>query len=103
MSFNTVKTPFRILLTGVNITTGAASASAAIPVNSAAIAARYVVVSCTVNARIRVGQSGVTALATDMLIGPSSGPVILDVSGCTHIAAIQDTGAGVVSVCPMEW
>ena len=103
MSFNTVKTPFRILLTGINITTGAASVSAAIPVASSATAAKYVVVSCTVAARIRVGQSGVTALATDLLINPNGGPVVLDVSGCTHIAAIQDTGAGVVSVCPMEW
>jgi len=90
-----------INLTGVNITTGAASASSALPVGSAGGAAKSVRVAATVNARVRVGLTGLTAVATDFLVTPNEA-IVIDTRGCTHVAAIQDTAAGVVNVAPVE-
>jgi len=89
-------------VTGVNIVTGAASASSPIPNNSAGVVARYVRVMATANAHVRVGKTTATAVATDMLITPTEA-VILNVSGADTIAAIQDLAAGVVNVVPLEW
>jgi hypothetical protein len=89
-------------LTGVNITTSAASASSLIPVNAAGLVPRYVRVAATANARIKVGKTTATALATDTLITPNEA-IILNCSGADTIAAIQDTAAGSVNVVPLEW
>lgn len=91
-----------IAATGVNITTGAVSASATIPNDSSGSVASYVYVACTAAARIRMGVSAATAVATDLMLRPEL-PLILQVpKGITKIAAIQDTAAGTVSVAPLE-
>lgn len=100
-----VKSPIICLdinLTGVNLTTSAASVNSALPVNTAGVAARYVRISATANARVRVGPVGSTALATDTLVMPGES-VIMNCQGATTVAAIQDTAAGVVNVVPIEW
>lgn len=92
-----------VTTTGNNITTGAASASSALPVASSGEIPRYIRFSATENARVRMGiGAGTTALATDMLVIPGDS-VILDVPrGYTHWAAIQDTAAGAVCATPLE-
>lgn len=91
----------QIFATGVNITTGAASAGAVIPLSSSGAVPRYVRISATVSACVRIGTGAQTAVATDLLIQPSES-IILTTLGCTHIAAIQQAAAGVVQVSPVE-
>lgn len=102
MAFNTTKSALSIRNTGVNITTSGVSASSALPTNSSLTAARYILVTATVAAHVRIGLVGLTAVATDVLI-PAGQSLLLDCSGATHIAAIQDAAGGVVNVAPLEW
>lgn len=88
--------------TGVNITTGAASASATIPNDSAGNVASYVYVAATATCHIRLGVGSATAVATDLMLRPEL-PLILQVpKGMTKIAAIQDAAAGTLTVSPLE-
>ena len=91
----------QIFATGVNITTSGTSAGATIPLSSAGTVPRYVRISATVSACVRIGTGAQTAVATDLLVQPSDA-VILATNGCTHIAAIQQAAAGVVQVSPVE-
>lgn len=86
---------------GANITTGAASARVAIPNAANGSRPRYVRIACTANARIRLGDSAVNAVATDMLVQPGDAVVVV-VLGDTHVAAIQEAAAGTVSVQPLD-
>ena len=91
----------QIFATGVNITTSGTSSGATIPLSSAGTVPRYVRISATVSACVRIGTGAQTAVATDLLVQPSEA-VILATNGCTHIAAIQQAAAGVVQVSPVE-
>lgn len=91
----------QIFATGVNITTGAASAGATIPMSSAGVVPRYIRVTASVAACVRIGTGAQTAVATDMVVQPGEA-VFLSVNGCTHIAAIQQAAAGTVQVSPVE-
>lgn len=91
----------QIFATGVNITTGAASAGATIPMSSAGVVPRYIRVAASVAACVRIGTGAQTAVATDMVVQPGEA-VVLSVNGCTHIAAIQQAAAGTVQVSPVE-
>jgi len=88
--------------TGTNIVTGAASASSAIPVASSGALPSFVRISATANARVTLGIGSASAVATDMLVSPADAVVIAVPRGVTHVAAIQDTAAGVVNVTPIE-
>jgi len=102
MSFKSPIICLDVNLTGVNITTGAASASATIPNNQAGQVAKYVRIAATANAHVKVGKTTATATATDMLVTPNEA-IILNVTGSDTIAAIQDSAAGTVNVVPIEW
>lgn len=93
--------PVGITASGSNITTGAASASVAIPNTAAGDRPQFVRVACTVAAYVKVGASGVTAAAGDILLNPEH-QLLLKVRGHTHVAAIQVSAAGVVNVSPVE-
>jgi len=91
-----------ITATGINLTTGAASVSAPIPPASSGEVPRYIRITATANAHVRIGIAGLTALATDAMVVPGD-DLILDVPrNVTHVAAIQDTAAGTVNVVPLE-
>ena len=91
-----------IVATGINLTTGAASVNAALPNASSGEKPRYIRITTTANAHIRLGIAGVAAVATDVMVIPGCA-LVLDVpTGITHIAAIQDTAAGTVNVAPLE-
>lgn len=92
----------KILTHGATITTGAASARIAIPNDDSGVPARKVYVAATVAAYVLPGAVAVDAAAGDMLLVPGDHQV-LDVAGCSHIAAIQVAAAGVVSVTPVEF
>jgi hypothetical protein len=84
-----------------NIAFGAASASVAIPNNSAAAAPRVVRLAATQPCRVRFGPSGLTAVATDMLVQPQN-DVYVYMAGNTHVAAIQESTGGNLSITALE-
>lgn len=92
---------FSISATGANITTSAVSASATIPNGANGTLPKYIRISATANAHVRIGAAGLTAVATDILVTPADS-FIIKVCGATTIAAIQDAAAGVVNVIPLE-
>jgi hypothetical protein len=87
---------------GVQIATSGSSARSAIPNDSAGNVPRYVRLSATAAACIRLGISTVTAANTDTQVQPGDSLVLAIPSGMTHIAAIQQSGAGVVQISPLE-
>lgn len=87
---------------GTTITTGAASASATIPTDSAGNIPRYVRVSATAACYVKIGVSAATATANDILVQPADAVILAVPSGITKIAAIQDTAAGKCNVVPLE-
>lgn len=91
-----------VTVTGVAITTGAASAGSALPVASSAEVPRYIRVAATAAACVRIGAGAQTALATDLLVQPGDAVIMAVPRGCTHVAAIQVAAAGVVQVSPLE-
>lgn len=100
-----MKTNFEVIKVatrGSTVASGAASASVAIPNDSTGIRASYVWVGCTSAAYVAPGASAITAAAGDLLVTPER-PIVLDVHGQTHIAAIQVSVAGTVSITPVEF
>jgi hypothetical protein len=91
-----------VLATGVSITTGAASASSALPTMLSGERPRYIRVSGINACYARLGTSGVVATSTDTLIQPADAVIMAVPSGVTHIAAIQDSAAGKLNVVPLE-
>ena len=91
----------QIFATGVNITTGAASAGATLPVNSAGAVPRFIRITASVAACVRIGTGSQTAVVTDAVVQPGQSLVIATM-GCTHVAAIQQASAGTVQVSPVE-
>lgn len=91
----------QIFATGANITTGAVSAGATIPLDSSGAVPRHIRITASVSACVRIGTGAQTAVATDTVVQPGA-PLIIATNRCTHIAAIQQTAAGVVQVSPVE-
>jgi hypothetical protein len=88
-----------ITQSGANITTGASSAAATIPNNSAAAVANRVRVSATAAAYVKFGA---TAAAGDLLVQPGDSMILNVPKGATQLAAIQVTTAGIVNIAPIE-
>lgn len=87
---------------GAQIATGAASARVPLPVDSAGNVPRYIRLSATAAACIRIGVSTVTAANTDTQVQPGDSLILAIPSGMTHIAAIQQAAAGVLQISPLE-
>jgi hypothetical protein len=87
---------------GTTVTTGASSASAAIPNAANGNRARFVMVTAKAPAYIKFGTSGVTATSNDILVGGGA-PVVFAVKPFTHFAYIQETAATIVNVVPVEF
>lgn len=90
-----------VVKTGSNITTGAASASVAIPTDASGGIPRYVRLACTAACYVKIGPSGVSAVVGDMIINPGGGEV-LKTHNLGYIAALQVTAAGILQISPME-
>lgn len=91
-----------VTVTGVSITTGAASSGGALPVASSNEIPRYIRVAATAAATFRMGIGAQTALTTDLLVQPGDAVVLAVPRGVTHCAALQVTAAGIVQVSPVE-
>lgn len=94
----------KIVADGQTVTSGAASASVAIPVNGAGTTARAVRIICPVSATyayVRAGNSTVVATANSVS-ATNTEELILDVTGCTHIAYIQGSAGALINIVPIE-
>lgn len=91
----------QIFAPGTSLATSATSAGATIPLDSSGKVPRFVRVVTTQYAYVRIGTGAQTAIAGDMMVGPSDG-VIVATGGNTHFAALQVTTAGVIQVSPVE-
>jgi hypothetical protein len=87
--------------TGVQVSSGAASARVAIPNDASGNRARVVRIATTGPAYIRPGDSTVVATANDILVTVSD-YLLLNVQGFTNIAYIQETGAQKINITPVE-
>ena len=90
-----------ILSTGAIITTGAASANVAMPVNSAGQTPKWVRLAATAACYVNLGAAGNTAAAGDILVQPADS-IVLRAAGVASIAAIQVTAAGVLQISALE-
>lgn len=92
----------KVTANGVQVTTGAASATTAIPNDSGGNRARYVRLQVlSGNCYVLPGSSATVATTGSMLLNPNE-DIILDVTGCTHIAAIQGAAAEKFNITPLE-
>lgn len=88
--------------TGTTVTSGAASASVAIPNASDGVKPRYVRIAASGESFVKMGVgAGTTATNNDVLIQPAD-CVIMSVGGNTHIAYIQGPAAARVNITPLE-
>lgn len=89
---------------GATVTSGAASARVAIPNNAAGTTARAIRIMCPVHAAyayIRVGNSAVVATSNSVVVNGEE-ELVLDVTGCTHIAYIEGSTAALINIAPIE-
>lgn len=93
--------PVAIFAVGKTVTTGAATASTTLPIDSAGNNPRYIRVSATTESYINLGNSSVTATTNNVLIQPAD-CLIMAVSGTTYIAYIQGTTSGKLNVLALE-
>jgi hypothetical protein len=90
------------LTTGTTVTSGASTANTALPTNSDGQNPNFVMLSCVSgNVHVKLGGSGVTATANDLMIGIT--PVVLFTKGCGgYIAYIQETAGSKLNIAPVE-
>lgn len=86
---------------GQTVTTGAASARIAIPVDASGNVPRFIRVAATAESYVKLGGSTVAATANDLLIQPADA-AILSTNGATHIAHIQGGASAKVNIVPLE-
>ena len=91
---------------GVQETAGAATAAFAIPLVNGGLAAKKVairVITVTETMYVRPGVAGVTVTAENGLPVAKENPVILNVAGHSHIAALRAGAADVTfNITPIE-
>lgn len=93
---------YSVTKTGVNTTTGAASANGSMPLGSDGLAPDYVYVTATVAAHIRLSPTAApTAVATDFLLQAGQ-QYRMRAVGLPYFAVIQDTAPGVVHISPLD-
>lgn len=91
-----------VTVTGISLASGAASTGAALPLMSSSERPRFIRVSATVPAYIRIGAGAQTAIAGDLMVIPGDAVIMQVPSGINNIACLQVSAAGVVQVSPLE-
>jgi len=86
---------------GTGATTGASSATIAIPNDGSGSPASRVMVSVQGATYVMAGSSAATATTGSMIVNAGE-PVILDTHGQTHVAHLQLTAAQRITVVPVE-
>lgn len=92
----------QVAVTGVTLTTGAASVNANVPTDSSGTLPRYVRIAATAAAYVRIGSGVQTAVATDLLVQPGDSVILMVPHGTPNVAALQVAATGKVVVTPVE-
>lgn len=92
----------KISVEGVGATTSGTSARSAIPNDSTGNKAKYVLVCSGGTVFFLPGNSSVDATNSSPVVGADS-PVLLDVSGHSHIAYLEGTTAARITITPVEF
>lgn len=98
---NTFEGALQVVASGINIPTTGTSASASIPVMLSGELPRYIRITASTGAYVRIGNGTPVAVNTDMMVQPGDA-VIIAVFNLTKIAALQVSAPGVVQVSPLE-
>jgi len=98
---NTFESAIVVVATGVNLATSGTSANASIPNASSGELPRYIRITASTGAYVRIGNGTPVAVNTDLMVQPGDA-VIIAVCNYTKIAALQVTAPGVVQVSPLE-
>ena len=91
----------KIAANGSSATTGASSATIAIPNDSSGERAKAVLITVQGSTYVLPGSSSAAATTASTIVHPES-PLLIDVTGHTHIAHIQLTAAQAIVVTPIE-
>ena len=92
----------QIQAAGSTLTTSGTSQSVAIPNTASGTKPKYVRIQVTTYAFIKFGNgAGTAATSSDILVSPNESE-LYKVSGNTHVAAIQQAGAGLVNITALE-
>jgi hypothetical protein len=91
----------KIASAGAGATTGASSATIAIPNDGSGSPANRVIVTVQGATYVTAGSSSATATTGDVIVNAGS-PLVLDTHGQTHIAHLQLTAAQRITVTPVE-
>jgi hypothetical protein len=91
-----------VAATGTTVTSGAASASVAIPNAADGNRARFVRIQAAGLVHVKPGGSAVACTADDMMVSASES-VILSVKPFTHIAYLEESAGAKLTITPVEF
>lgn len=86
----------------VAATTGAGSATVALPLDGAGNTAKFVRIASKGNIYVRPVQSGGSVSASNGILVVQGDALCLNVGGFSHIAHIQDAGAIAFTITPVD-
>jgi P pilus assembly chaperone PapD len=87
---------------GTTVTTGAASASVAVPVDSSGNQPNYVRIAATVESYVKIGGGTPTATANDIMVQPADAIILQVPRVASKVAYIQGTATGKVNITPLD-
>ena len=90
------------MVTGVTLTSGAVSTSAAIPIMSSGERPRFLRIASTAAACIRLSKGATSALTTDLQVQPGDAVIVQVPTGLDTVSCIQVIATGQVQVQPLE-
>ena len=90
-----------VVKTGSTIAFTGTSANVAMPKDSSGTTPKYIRLASTAACYVKIGASGVSAVAGDLLVQPADS-VVLKVGRQAYIAAIQVSAAGTLQISPLE-
>jgi len=91
-----------VVVTGIQLASGAASTSGTIPNDSSGNKPSYIRVAATAPACVRLGKTTATAVNTDLQVQPGDAVILQVPKGYDTIAVIQVSAAGIVQISPLE-
>lgn len=88
--------------TGVTVTTGAASAAVAIPVDGSGNRPNYVRIAATAESYVKIGIGSPAATNQDILVQPSDAVHLQVPKGATQVTYIQGTSTAKVNIVALD-
>ena len=100
MSIDT-KDAIHVAVAGTTVTSGAASASVAVPNNSAGVRARVLRLVSPGNVYVKLGNGATTATTSDMMISANLDTYV-NTQNFNTIAYLEATAGALLNITPLE-